>query len=63
MCKSTRLEFYLTAGPQLIEDPEELQLLDEYNSKWVEAWKAAAKKTTALKAQAICAIKCGNSSR
>jgi hypothetical protein len=29
-------------------DSDELQLLDECNSEWVEAWKAAAKQLTEL---------------
>jgi hypothetical protein len=33
---------------QFSEDPDELQLLDECNSKWAEAWKAAAERLAEL---------------
>ncbi len=33
---------------QLDEDPDELQSLDEHDSRWVEAWKDAVKQITDL---------------
>lgn len=38
----------MTVEPQYSEDPDELQLLDECNSEWAEAWKALAKRPTDL---------------
>jgi hypothetical protein len=32
-----------------VEDPDELQMLDECDSRWVEAWKAAARQLNKLK--------------
>jgi hypothetical protein len=31
-------------GKEPTADPDELQLFDEFNSEWVDAWKAAAEK-------------------
>jgi hypothetical protein len=53
MRKPNKSVIHVTAGPQLIEDSDELQLLDECNFQWVEAWKAAAEESTELKAQVI----------
>jgi len=49
---------HATVVPQLVEDPDELQLLDECNLQWVKAWKAVAEKSTELNAQVVCQIKC-----
>jgi hypothetical protein len=38
----------ITVEHQYSEDPDELQLLDECNSEWAEAWKAVAKRPTDL---------------
>jgi len=34
-------------------DPDEMQLLDECDSEWVEAWKNAVKESTELKTRLI----------
>jgi hypothetical protein len=38
----------ITVEQQCSEDPDELQLLDECNSEWAEAWKAVAKRINDL---------------
>jgi hypothetical protein len=53
MRKPNKPVIHATPGPKLTEDPDEVQLLDECNSQWTEAWKTAAKKSTELKAQII----------
>jgi hypothetical protein len=53
MRKPKKPVIHATPIPRLIEDPDDVQLLDECNSQWAEAWKAAAKESTELKAQII----------
>lgn len=36
----------ILGGCQVPADPDELQLLDEYDSDWVEAWKKAVRRRT-----------------
>jgi hypothetical protein len=43
--KSEKLE---VVREELIVDSDELQLLDECNREWVDAWKAAAEQMTGL---------------
>jgi hypothetical protein len=57
MRKLNKSEIRVAVGPQLVEDPDELQLLDECNLQWAKAWIAAAKKSTELKAQVVCQMK------
>ena len=40
-------------GKQLSVDSDELQLLDECNYEWVDAWKAAAEQMTELELHVI----------
>jgi hypothetical protein len=40
-------------GKQLSVDSDELQLLDECNHEWVDAWKAAAEQMTELELHVI----------
>jgi hypothetical protein len=40
-------------GQQFSVDSDKLQLLDECNSGWAKAWKAAAKQLSELEVQAI----------
>jgi len=42
------------ADSQMIDDPDESQLLDECNYQWVKAWKVAVEKSTELKPQLVC---------
>ncbi len=43
--------------PHPAEDPDELQLLDECDSRWVEAWKIPAKQSTELMVRVIYPLK------
>ncbi len=42
---------------QLDEDPDELQSLDEHDSRWVEAWKSAVKQLVELSVPVVHPIK------
>ena len=39
-------------------DPDELQILDELDSAWVEKWKLAAVKPDELEVRVLCQVKC-----
>ena len=41
MRRSNESVIHATPNPLEIEDPDELQLIDERNSQWVKAWKTA----------------------
>ena len=41
MRRSNEAVIHATPNPLVIEDPDELQLIDEWNSQWVKAWKTA----------------------
>lgn len=56
MRKPSKVAIHLSDDSRIIEDPDELQLLDECSFEWVKAWKAVAKKSTELKAQ-VCEVK------
>ena len=48
---------HLTANHRSNEDPDELQSLDESDSRWVEAWKNAVKQLTELPVPVIHQLK------
>ena len=53
MNEQKRITGHEIVGKQLSVDSDELQLLDECNCEWVDAWKAAAEQMTELELHVI----------
>ena len=59
MRKPNKSALYVTAKSREVEDPDELQMLDEFNFQWAKAWKLAAEKTLEMKPKIVCLTKHG----